>query len=100
MLAPPISFEVDGEQYVSILTGSGGGDLGGGELLRLIEIQAPLTYNNLGRKVVCKLGGDKTLVMRNVRDNTIAEQKSLKASVEEIRKGESNNNQYCAVRHG
>ena len=29
MLAPPITFELDGEQYVSILTGTGGGDLFG-----------------------------------------------------------------------
>ena len=33
MLAPPITFELDGEQYVSILTGTGGGDLFGGEPL-------------------------------------------------------------------
>ena len=33
MLAPPITFEIDGEQYVSILTGSGGGDMFGGEPL-------------------------------------------------------------------
>ena len=100
MLAPPISFEVDGEQYVSILTGSGGGDLFGGEPLPPIEIQASLTYNNFGRLLVFKLGGDKTLPIPNVRDNTIPEQKLLNASVEEIRNGESNYNQYCAVCHG
>ena len=58
MLAPPISFEIDGEQYVSILTGSGGGDLFGGEPLPPIEIQASLTYNNFGRLLVFKLGGE------------------------------------------
>ena len=43
MLAPPITFEIDGEQYVSILTGSGGGDMFGGEPLPPLEVQASLT---------------------------------------------------------
>jgi len=100
MLAPPVSFEINGEQYVSILTGSGGGDLFGGEPLPPIEIQASLTYNNFGRLLVFKLGGNKTLPIPNVRDNTIPEQKLMNASVEDIRNGESNYNQYCAVCHG
>ncbi|MCS5548984.1 MAG: PQQ-dependent dehydrogenase, methanol/ethanol family, partial [SAR86 cluster bacterium] len=74
MLAPPISFEIDGEQYVSILTGSGGGDLFGGEPLPPIEIQASLTYNNFGRLLVFKLGGQKELPIPDVRDKTIPEQ--------------------------
>ena len=37
MLAPPITFEIDGEQYVSILTGTGGGDLFGGGLPPVAE---------------------------------------------------------------
>jgi quinohemoprotein ethanol dehydrogenase len=100
MLAPPVSFEINGEQYVSILTGSGGGDLFGGEPLPPIEIQASLTYNNFGRLLVFKLGGNKTLPIPNVRDNTVPEQKLMNASVEDIRNGESNYNQYCAVCHG
>ena len=100
MLAPPISFEIDGEQYVSILTGSGGGDLFGGEPLPPIEIQASLTYNNFGRLLVFKLGGQKELPIPDVRDNTIPEQVLADASNDQIRNGESNYNQYCAVCHG
>ena len=100
MLAPPISFEIDGEQYVSILTGSGGGDLFGGEPLPPIEIQASLTYNNFGRLLVFKLGGQKELPIPDVRDKTIPEQVLADASNDQIRNGESNYNQYCAVCHG
>ena len=100
MLAPPISFEIDGEQYVSVLTGSGGGDLFGGEPLPPIEIQASLTYNNFGRLLVFKLGGKEKLPIPDVRDTTIPEQKLADVSVAQIRNGESNYNQYCAVCHG
>ena len=100
MLAPPISFEIDGEQYVSVLTGSGGGDLFGGEPLPPIEIQASLTYNNFGRLLVFKLGGKEKLPIPDVRDTTIPEQTLADASVAQIRNGESNYNQYCAVCHG
>ena len=100
MLAPPISFEIDGEQYVSILTGSGGGDLFGGEPLPPIEIQASLTYNNFGRLLVFKLGGKEKLPIPDVRDTTIPEQVLADASNNQIRNGESNYNQYCAVCHG
>ena len=100
MLAPPISFEIDGEQYVSVLTGSGGGDLFGGEPLPPIEIQASLTYNNFGRLLVFKLGGKEKLPIPDVRDTTIPEQKLADVSVAQVRNGESNYNQYCAVCHG
>ncbi len=100
MLAPPISFEIDGEQYVSVLTGSGGGDLSGGEPLPPIEIQASLTYNNFGRLLVFKLGGNEKLPIPDVRDTTIPEQKLADVNVAQIRNGESNYNQYCAVCHG
>ncbi|HIO05248.1 MAG TPA: PQQ-dependent dehydrogenase, methanol/ethanol family [Gammaproteobacteria bacterium] len=100
MLAPPITFEIDGEQYVSILTGSGGGDLFGGEPLPPIEIQASLTYNNFGRLLVFKLGGKKELPIPDVRDKTIPEQQLADVSVKEVRNGESGYNEYCAVCHG
>ena len=100
MLAPPITFEIDGEQYVSILTGSGGGDMFGGEPLPPLEVQASLTYNNFGRMLTFKLGGEKTLPIPNVRDKTIPEQKLMQVSIDQMQNGESNYNDYCAVCHG
>ena len=100
MLAPPITFEIDGEQYVSILTGSGGGDMFGGEPLPPLEVQASLTYNNFGRMLTFKLGGEKTLPIPNVRDKTIPEQKLMQVSIDQMQNGEGNYNDYCAVCHG
>ena len=57
MLAPPITFELDGVQYVSVLTGTGGGDLFGGEPLPPVAEHASLTYSNEGRLLVFKVGG-------------------------------------------
>ena len=100
MLAPPITFEIDGEQYVSILTGSGGGDLFGGEPLPPLEVQASLTYNNFGRLLVFKLGGQETLPIPDVRDTTIPEQKLVQVSIDQLQDGESKYNENCAVCHG
>ena len=100
MLAPPITYEVDGEQYVSILTGSGGGDMFGGEPLPPIEVQASLKYNNFGRLLVFKLGGKKILPIPNVRDTTIPAQQLTQVSIKQMQNGESNYNDFCAVCHG
>ena len=75
MLAPPITYEIDGTQYVSILTGSGGGDLFGGEPLPPVAEHASLTYNNYGKLLVFKLGGDTELPIPEVRDRSIPVQK-------------------------
>ena len=100
MLAPPITYEIDGTQYVSILTGSGGGDLFGGEPLPPVAEHASLTYNNYGKLLVFKLGGDTELPVPEVRDRSIPEQKNLVADVDIIASGERSYNQYCAVCHG
>ncbi len=54
MRAPPITYEIDGVQYVSLLTGSGGGGLFSGETA---PTPVSLTYGNLGQMLVFKLGG-------------------------------------------
>ena len=96
MLAPPITYEIDGTQYVSILTGSGGGDLFGGEPLPPVAEHASLTYNNYGKLLV--FCGDTELPIPEVRDRSIPVQKSV-ADVDIIASGDSYN-QYCAVCHG
>jgi quinohemoprotein ethanol dehydrogenase len=99
MLAPPVTFEIDGVQYVSILTGSGGGDLFGGEPLPPVAEHASLTYNNYGRLLVFSLGGKETIPVPTVRDRSIPPQ-VVNASVEDIAAGEIVYNEVCAVCHG
>lgn len=99
MLAPPVTFEIDGVQYLSILTGSGGGDLFGGEPLPPVAEHASLTYNNYGRLLVFSLGGKETIPLPTVRDRSIPPQ-VVNASVEDIAAGEIVYNEVCAVCHG
>ncbi len=99
MLAPPITFELDGVQYLSILTGSGGGDLFGGEPLPPVAEHASLTYNNYGRLLVFSLGGTESIPVPSVRDRSIPAQ-VVNASVTDIAAGEIVYNEVCAVCHG
>ncbi|MGI9324915.1 MAG: PQQ-dependent dehydrogenase, methanol/ethanol family [Pseudomonadales bacterium] len=100
MLAPPITFEIDGTQYVSILTGNGGGDLFSGEAMDPVATPASETYGNYGRLLVFKLGGVETLPIPNPVDKTIPEQQLAEVSDEEVAVGERTYNTYCAVCHG
>jgi len=100
MLAPPATFEIDGTQYVSILTGNGGGDLFSGEAMDPVATPASETYGNYGRLLVFKLGGKETLPIPEKIDKTIPEQQLAGATDEEIAVGERSYNTYCAVCHG
>ncbi|MCZ6616536.1 MAG: PQQ-dependent dehydrogenase, methanol/ethanol family [Gammaproteobacteria bacterium] len=100
MLAPPITFEIDGVQYVSILTGTGGGDLFAGAPLDPVPNPASLTYGNYGRMLVFKLGGTGTLPAPTVVDDTIPEQVLAGVSDEEVARGEILFNTYCVLCHG
>ncbi len=100
MLAPPISYEIDGVQYVSILTGTGGGDLFSGAPIDPVPNPASLTYSNTGRLLVFKLGGGATLPSPTLRDTTIPEQQLADISDAEIAKGEVLYHDFCAPCHG
>ncbi len=100
MLAPPATFMIDGEQYVSILTGNGGGDLFAGEPAPPVATPASLTYGNHGKLLVFKLGGNAELPVPDAIDRTIPEQPTITASVEDIARGERLYGTYCGVCHG
>lgn len=55
VMAPPVTFELDGEQYLSVLVGWGGS-------AGLIGPQNSGTYKGEGRLWTFKLGGDKNIV--------------------------------------
>ena len=100
MLAPPITFEAEGVQYVSILTGTGGGDLFSGEPLPPVSEHASLTYNNSGRLLVFKLGGAVELSVPNHRDRSIPAQDLTQVNDSAIARGELHYNEYCGFCHG
>ena len=98
MLAPPITYAIDGVQHVAILTGSGGAVLHGGETGPAPP--ASLNYGNLGRLLVFKLGGEATLPAPVLVDRSIPEQTLPEASVQELAQGERLYNDFCAMCHG
>jgi quinohemoprotein ethanol dehydrogenase len=100
MLAPPITFQIDGVQYLSILTGSGGGDLFSGEPMDPVAMTASLDYGNYGRMLVFSLQGTETLPIPTARDKSIPEQTLAQVSKEDIARGERSYNTYCAFCHG
>ena len=95
-LAPPMSYQIDGIQYVAILAGTGGGDLFSGELPNV----ASVTYGNRGKLLVFKLGGNTDLPPPTAVDRKIPEQPDLQASAEDVQRGEKLYHETCAVCHG
>ncbi len=96
ILAPPITYQIDGVQYLSILTGSGGGELFTG----YVDVMASTKYGNYGKMLVFKLDGNTALPEPSLLDRSIPEQPVLTASAEDITRGEIIYNETCAVCHG
>lgn len=90
MIAPPVSYSLDGEQYVTILTGAGGGG----------EDSADEKYGSIGRAVTLKLGGTVQLPIPSERDLSIPEPPPLTASAEEVSRGEVLYGDICTFCHG
>lgn len=90
MIAPPVSYSLDGEQYVTILTGAGGGGEG----------SADEKYGSIGRVVTLKLGGTVQLPEPSERDLSIPEPPPLVASAEEVSRGEVLYGDICTFCHG
>ena len=101
MLAPPVTYEIDDVQYVSILTGSGGGDLFAGEAAPNVSMPASQTYGNFGRLLTFTLNGDTELPQPAAIDKTIPEQQlAADVGVSDLAQGEQLYNNYCSTCHG
>ena len=96
ILAPPISYEIDGVQYLSILTGSGGGELFTGH----VEGMGSAKYGNYGKMLVFKLDGTVELEEPDVLNRSIPEQPASTATSDDIERGQGLYNEICAVCHG
>lgn len=92
IVAPPVSYEIDGTQYVAILTGHEGFDPFGNDAGHL--------YGSIGRVVVFKLGGETVLLPAPERDVTIPEQPPLIASADDLDRGDTLYHDVCQFCHG
>ncbi|MYD44726.1 MAG: PQQ-dependent dehydrogenase, methanol/ethanol family [Gammaproteobacteria bacterium] len=95
IIAAPVTYEVDGEQYVAIVAGWGGafGTTSG----------APRHKGNVlqeGRIVVYKLGGRTELPEPDVTHVNIPAPPEVAAAPEQLLLGNQKYNQYCSVCHG
>ena len=96
MLAPPISYRVDGEQHVAILAGTGAVENFVGES----NETAALKYGNFGKLLVFRLGANETLQEPTVLDRSIPELPPMTASADDLLRGEQLYNVTCSACHG
>ncbi|MCH2173434.1 PQQ-dependent dehydrogenase, methanol/ethanol family [Myxococcota bacterium] len=96
ILAPPISFEIDDRQYVSVMTGAGGGDHFNG----YVNDTATIQYGNFGRMLVFALDATEEIPVPEALDRQIPIQPEITASAEEIQHGDVLYHGYCAPCHG
>ena len=98
ILAPPMSYAVDGEQYIAVLAGWGGA---GG----LAALKDPTTAvvrhgTNQGRLFVFRLGGRQTVSALEPEGNPLTEPPPQTADAATIAKGFDAFHRNCTVCHG
>jgi len=91
VMAPPVSYAVDGVQYVAVLAGIGGSQGGHGK---------PLTVQNDGRLLAFRLGGTATAPPVRPRVTPAIEAPRLEASAAEIEAGRDLYSTHCFRCHG
>jgi len=101
IMAPPVTFMIDGEQYISILAGDGGasnflGDNFGEWKGKLASIK----YGNFGKLLTFKLNGKSKIEEIPEKNLNIPEQPIINTSLENIKAGQDIYANYCAICHG
>ena len=93
IVAPPITYAVDGKQYVAVMTGTG---------IRLDAIPETATfqYGNWGKLVVYALGGEGELPTPTARDLSIPAQPPVTAGEADLARGEQLYHEVCGSCHG
>jgi PQQ-dependent dehydrogenase (methanol/ethanol family) len=94
-LAGPISYWIDGEQYVAVP-----GGYGSSMFLALGALMPPAVPRQLGRVMVYKLGGKATLPAEQQIDVTLPAPPALHASEATVRHGSDVYQTFCWPCHG
>ncbi|HTR16364.1 MAG TPA: PQQ-dependent dehydrogenase, methanol/ethanol family [Acetobacteraceae bacterium] len=96
VIAPPMTYTVDGEQYIAVLAGWGGAF----PLMEGVQSLASGNLRNISRLLVFKVGGTATLPPPSEQAKFILNPPPDTASAETVAQGEVLFNQFCAVCHG
>ncbi len=94
-MAPAISYAIDGEQYIAIAVGFGGGlvaEAGG--------VAHAWKIPNLSRVLVYKLGGKHTLPPVTITEQTLPEPAAVTANADELEHGRVVYHRHCSYCHG
>jgi quinohemoprotein ethanol dehydrogenase len=91
IIAPPITYRVDGVQYIAVLAGIGGSH--GGHFTRF-------DYENDGRLLAWKLGGKAKLPPVEKRPVRSVEAPRIEVSAESLARGRSLYGEHCMRCHG
>jgi len=97
IIAPPVTYEVDGEQYVAVMAGYGGaGGVTGGDP----RTMASAKYVNDGQVLAFRLGGKSTMPRIAEKNTTIPEPPKSNATTAQIENGKYRYGGTCMVCHG
>ncbi|MCM2310736.1 MAG: PQQ-dependent dehydrogenase, methanol/ethanol family [Steroidobacteraceae bacterium] len=97
IIAPPVTYAVDGEQYVAVMAGYGGaGALTSGDP----RTMASAKFQNDGYLLAFKLGGKAAMPRIAAKDATIPEPPKVEATAAQLENGKYKFMSTCAVCHG
>ena len=96
IIAAPISYEIDGTQYVAVMAGWGGVGIPSGDA----RVVASAKYENHGRLLVYAVGADEPLPDVALRNVDIPEQPPVTASDQELHEGGVLYMAHCGLCHG
>jgi quinohemoprotein ethanol dehydrogenase len=97
IIAPPVTYEVDGEQYVAVMAGYGGaGAVTGGDP----RTMASGRYLNEGHVLAFKLGGKAQLPRIAEKNAAIPAPPKLEATAAQVENGKYQYGANCMVCHG
>ncbi|MAZ86989.1 MAG: PQQ-dependent dehydrogenase, methanol/ethanol family [Cellvibrionaceae bacterium] len=94
-MAAPVTYEIEGEQYIAVAVGFGGGFAAeGGPVAHAWEVP------NISRVLVFKLGGEHQLPELSVAEKTLLKPASVTASLDVVEQGKVVFHRHCAYCHG
>jgi quinohemoprotein ethanol dehydrogenase len=96
VIAAPISYEVDGEQYIAVLAGWGGAY----PLLQGIDSGKSGNERNVSRMLVFKLGAKVNLPALPAEATPVLETPAAKTSAASVTSGDALFGRFCSVCHG
>ncbi len=97
IIAPPITYMIEGEQYIAVLVGSGGAmaiSAGG------IIADNPVPVPNISRLLVFRLGGDGKLPDAPELARLPLDPPAFKGTAEQVNAGKYLYGRYCGICHG